>query len=127
MPQTPSILVVDDDERWRLVLQNLLSSGGYCVRTAEGEEQALTAIAEQFFDLLLLDYKLGPGNGLNIIRRAKEMTLNFGAVIVVTGFPDVSAMTTAMSLGAVDFFNKGDLNDLRSRLQEVLLQQSSNR
>lgn len=124
MRPEPSILIVDDDERWRSILKSLLSNSGNCVIAAEGEEQALAAIAVQYFDLLLLDYKLGPGNGLNLIRRANQMNLKMGAVILVTGFPDATVQVAAMQLGAVDFFNKGDLKDLRRRVQELLLQHS---
>jgi two-component system, NtrC family, response regulator HydG len=118
------ILVVDDDERWRKALSGLLANPAYCIVECDGEEQALKAIALQYFDLLLLDYRLGDGDGLSIMRRAHEMSLLMGAIIVVTGFPDSSVAVTAMELGAVDFFNKGDLKDLRTRVQHALARQS---
>jgi len=122
MKSLPKILIVDDDERWRLALRNLLSE--YSVFDSDGEEQALQAIASQYFDLVLLDYRLGEGDGLSIIRRASEMALRVGAIIIVTGFPDATLSAMAMKLGAVDFFNKGELKDLRARVQQVLARQS---
>lgn len=117
----PSILIVDDDSRWREVLKNLLAGSGYEVSEAEGEEEALQLIAAQYFDLLLLDYKLGgSGNALGIIKRASEMGLKMGAVIIVTGYPDITIALAAARLGVVEFFNKQDLKDFRARTQQVL-------
>ena len=125
MKKSWRILVVDDDERWRKALSDVLSDPAYSIVERDGEEQALKAIASQYFDVLLLDYRLGDGDGLSIMRRAQEMNLAMGAVIIVTGFPDASLVVAAMKLGAVDFLNKGDLKDLRTTVQHALARQAN--
>ncbi len=66
----PRILIIDDEAAIRESLETLLSLEGYVVESAENGEQGLERIAEQPFDLVLLDLALPGRNGLEILERS---------------------------------------------------------
>jgi DNA-binding NtrC family response regulator len=79
------ILVIDDDEDVLDALQFYLSRGGHQVVTAPSGEQALAALHEQEFDLVITDLRMPGMDGLATVEALRTVAPNV-KVIVVTGF-----------------------------------------
>ncbi|MBX3148368.1 MAG: response regulator [Gemmatimonadales bacterium] len=60
-PSGPLVLVVDDDLKIRTMLSTILAEQGYRVQSAESGEDALKAMSQELYDVVLLDLEL-PGN-----------------------------------------------------------------
>ncbi len=91
------ILIVDDDELYLEAMQELIAAAGYQPRVANTFEEAQRAIRETRPDLLIVDVRLGPFNGLQLIA-ARQRTI---PAIVVTGFDDPVLRRDAVAAGAV--------------------------
>ncbi len=99
------ILVVDDQESIRHFVSHALTDSGYEVWSAESGEQALARLAETPPDLVLLDLKLNNLDGIEVLKRAKELHREL-PVIMMTAHGDVETAVEAMKAGAFDFVTK---------------------
>ena len=61
----PHLLIVDDDERIRSLLQQFLVQSDYLVSTAENAEQAITLLSSIEFDLIILDVMMPGQDGIS--------------------------------------------------------------
>lgn len=100
-----TILVVDDEERIRVLLSRALSDVGHRVVGVPDGDSALTQLRAQDFDLMLLDLVLPRTNGLGVLDRLPDLP-SPPPVIVLTGMHDVSARVQALNKGAVDVVGK---------------------
>jgi DNA-binding NtrC family response regulator len=99
------ILIVDDEAAIRESLETLLSLEGYAVGSAENGEQGLERIAEQPFDLVLLDLALPGRNGLEILAAIRDRQPSL-PVIMITAFGTVGNVVDAIRGGAQNFVQK---------------------
>ncbi len=102
--QTPTILVVDDEQLIRWSLATRLTDAGYRVLEAETGKQALERHREGV-DLVLLDYRLPDADGLSILKQIKEADPDT-LVILLTAFSSVETAVEAMKAGAYHYANK---------------------
>jgi DNA-binding NtrC family response regulator len=100
------ILVVDDENNLRLVVQKELSRLGHEVETASDGEAAWTMVEERDFDVLLSDINMPRLDGMELLRRLKEKRQNPPEVIMLTGHATVETAIEAMKLGAYDYLTK---------------------
>lgn len=100
-----SILIVDDDITFLKILEKFLAKKGFAVTCLSTVAQALKTITEENFDLLLLDYKLNDGIGLDIISKANELDLK-SVSIIMTRFDDVKLAVKSIKKGAFDYITK---------------------
>ena len=99
------ILVVDDDVHARSALAELLRDGGYVVETAADGFKALPKLQELAPDLMLTDLRMPGMDGLDLMRRAKEIDPEI-ATVVMTSSGDVQTAVGAMRQGASDYLAK---------------------
>jgi DNA-binding NtrC family response regulator len=99
------ILLVDDDETFRMTLADQLRRRFPSVREADTTARCMEALAEAEPDVILLDLHLSDGDGLELLGRLRERAPST-EVIVVTGFGTVDAAVEAMRRGAFDFVTK---------------------
>jgi signal transduction histidine kinase/ActR/RegA family two-component response regulator len=100
------ILVVDDEEAQRLLAEELLSRLGYRVRLADGGEAALELMADQAFDLVILDMIMPGGmDGLDTYQaiRAERPAQK---AIIVSGYSESERVKAAQLLGAGTYLRK---------------------
>jgi DNA-binding NtrC family response regulator len=99
------VLVVDDEETFRFVMENRLRASGHFVACAPSGEAALERIGERAFDVMLLDLRMPGLGGLGALRRLSETGLPC-EVVVLTGQPDYDDCVEAMKLGAFHYLRK---------------------
>lgn len=101
-PAARRVLVVDDDRDFADSLANFLTMANYVVSVAYGVEQAETA-AEWFEpDLALVDYALGPANGLNLAKSLKARRPGL-ACVVMSAHADPAIAERVLSQGILEY------------------------
>lgn len=101
------ILVVDDDENILNLEKTILEQKGFDVTSAAGGAQALTILAEQTFDLILLDVMMPEVDGFTVCRKIKEdARLKDIPVIFLTAKGGGEALAEGFESGAVMYINK---------------------
>ncbi len=105
MTRPARILVADDEESVRLVLQRVLQRDGYQVDTAADGRQAVALLQKTPYDLLLLDLNMHPVDGLSVLRAAHRQDPNL-VVIVLTGHGSLESAVECLRLGAFDYLFK---------------------
>jgi DNA-binding NtrC family response regulator len=100
-----SILVVDDDESLRRVLQLQLEEAGYVVLTAADGPTALAKMEDASPAVVITDLKMPGMSGLDLLTKLRA-GFPEATVIIVTAFGTVSTAVEAMKLGAYDYITK---------------------
>jgi DNA-binding NtrC family response regulator len=105
-----SILVIDDEAEIREGLEALLTSEDFEVTLAETGEIGLRKLAENPFDLILLDVSLPGSNGLELLRdiRSRDPHLS---IILITAYGSIDMARAAFKSGAQDYITKPWSND----------------
>ncbi|MCX7016635.1 MAG: sigma-54 dependent transcriptional regulator [Candidatus Sumerlaeota bacterium] len=99
------ILVVDDDPHVLAAFERLLAAPGHAVRAAATGESALSAVAAEKPDLVIMDVRLPGISGLDTFRQIKKSNPRL-PVIIMTGYATTDAAIEAMKLGAFDYHVK---------------------
>ncbi|MFQ5743928.1 MAG: response regulator [Acidobacteriota bacterium] len=111
-------LVADDEPQICELLSEFLSRRGYEVTTALDGEEALSALRREKPDLFLLDLYMPELDGLGLLRKICDESLDAGTIWTMTGMGDDDAARASLRLGATDFFTKPvDLRHLDWRLR----------
>jgi DNA-binding response OmpR family regulator len=105
--QGAALLVVDDNDANRDLLSRRLVSAGYAVATAGSGPEALTALAEGRFDLVLLDVMMPEMDGLEVLRRIRARSgVTDLPVIMASALGESRDLVEALRLGANDYVTK---------------------
>ena len=99
------LLIVDDELSVRDSLGKWFHEEGYEVGTAENANDALTRLAEQKWDVALLDIKMRGTDGIELQRRIHEIDPEL-IVIMMTGYASVDTAVAALKNGAYDYVTK---------------------
>jgi DNA-binding response OmpR family regulator len=101
----PRVLVVDDEPDAVELLQEFLTAKGYEVIAASDGEEALRKVKEDRPHLILLDIRMPKMNGIEVLKRVREIDREVG-VIMVTAVNEEETGRQALQLGAFDYITK---------------------
>ena len=99
------ILIIDDEENMRAAAVKVLTTAGHRVSTFATPNEALAKLAREGADLLITDLMLPDLDGIEVLKRAKEIHPTV-EVIVLTAYGTVDKAVESMRLGAYDFIEK---------------------
>ncbi len=99
------ILLADDDDNLRRVLEFQLSEEGFQIESAKDGAEALDIFNKNDFDCVITDLRMPNLSGLELLERIKVINSEI-PVIVITAFGEVETAVTAMKAGAFDYINK---------------------
>ncbi|MEE9913958.1 MAG: sigma-54 dependent transcriptional regulator [Deltaproteobacteria bacterium] len=102
---TEKILVIDDDDSFRRVLEYNLDADGYHVLTASSGEEGLVLFKAHSPDLVIADMKMRGISGMDVLNAVKKLSPDT-LVIIITAFGSVDKAVEAMKLGAYDYITK---------------------
>ena len=116
------ILIVDDDKNVRSFLERYLKQKGYSqIQSVENGLEALKVIQEENIKLVLLDIRLPDMNGVEVLRKIKNLNKNI-SVIMITAFPEEATTKEALQVGACDYIIKPfDLAYLKSTVHDKII------
>lgn len=114
-----SLLVVDDETNFLILIDIVLSREGYQVTAARNAERAVCHLAHEKFDLAILDINMYPMNGVELLAEIKGRSPST-QVVMVTGYPTDHTRDESIKLGAAAFLTKPvDIADLKAVLRHL--------
>ena len=115
----PSLLIVDDEANFLILLDRNLSREGYQVTVARGADRALPHINLETFDLAILDINMYPMNGVELLAEVKKLSPST-QVVMVTAYPTDHTCEECMKLGAADYLIKPiKISKLKALLRQL--------
>lgn len=99
------VLIVDDDEVVLRHYRRVLASANFTVQIAKCGDEALEILADQAFDVVLMEYLMPGSDGPVVLRAIKDLWPDT-EVVVITGAPSVKHAKEAIRLGACDYMAK---------------------
>jgi two-component system response regulator HydG len=120
MAQKPSILVVDDEAAMRESLKDWLMEDGYEVSVASSGENAIAMAGEKGFDVILLDLKMPGMDGLEALKKLKEVSPE-AEILMMTAYATVDTAVLAMKEGAFDYLVKPfDPDEIEIQIKKIV-------
>jgi DNA-binding NtrC family response regulator len=102
----PTLLIIEDEERMRRLLELVLKPEGYDLILASTGEEGIRLLSEATgVDLIVTDLQLGKLSGLNVLEAAKHMLPDV-PILIITGYGTVKSAVEAMHKGAYDYITK---------------------
>ncbi len=124
MGEHARILVVDDDESIRKVLQAVLEEEGYHVNTAASGKEAIRKSQAAFYSLALIDIRLPDTEGTQLLSKLKQRVPKTRKIIM-TGYPSLQNAVEAVNRNADAYVLKPfDMKKVLETIQEQLRKQS---
>jgi two-component system response regulator (stage 0 sporulation protein F) len=115
------ILIVDDQYGIRILLNEVFQREGYTTYQAANGMQALEIVRKHRPDLVLLDMKIPGMDGIEILKRLKEIDSDI-KVIIMTAYGELDMIQETKELGAIMHFAKPfDIDDLRAAVKKHLV------
>jgi two-component system response regulator AtoC len=105
----PTVLVIDDEKTFRIVVEEALSAEGFEVSSAPSGEAGLRAFGREPSDFVILDRNLPDVDGVKILEDLMSETRQRNIdtlVVMATAYADVSSAVQALKLGAFDYLAK---------------------
>ncbi len=114
------VLVVDDELSQRKMLQANLSLEGFQVFEACDGADAISKVSNEFFDLILMDNRMGQMDGIEALKEIKKISPGI-PVIIITAYASVETAVEALQAGAHDYLMKPlDIDELKIKVQQSL-------
>jgi len=105
-----TILLVEDDKTFIQIMQGFLVKHGHEVDAKNCIKDAVAAIDKKEYELILLDYRLPDGIGMDLIKLLKSRNVRT-PIIVITSFNDIRTAVNALKMGAFDYITKPVIPD----------------
>ncbi|HMS40196.1 MAG TPA: response regulator, partial [Pyrinomonadaceae bacterium] len=97
-----NLLIVDDEQSYRQLLNLVFQGDGHNIRTAMNGRDALSKLETESADVIITDVKMPDMDGIELLRSVREFLPDVG-VILMTAFATVETAREAFKLGADDF------------------------
>lgn len=116
----PSILIIEDDLTFSLMLTTWLGKKGFRVTTAASVAEGRRRVAGAEYDLVISDLRLPDGDGIDLLKWLKDQYPSI-PLIMMTSYAEIQTAVQAIKLGAADYIAK-PLNpeDLLSKIREIV-------
>ena len=115
-----SILIVEDDITYGMMLKTWLGKKGFQVSSASSISRAQKHIENETVDLILCDLRLPDRDGIDLLKWLGEHSLHI-PLIIMTGYADIQSAVQAMKLGACDYIAKPvNPDELLKKMDEAL-------
>ena len=123
------ILVVDDEESIRRLIEKEIGGSGRKILTAGTAREAVRMAQDQVFDVIVLDIRLPDGDGIALLSHFRQAIPDV-EVVLITGHGDVDSAVEAMKIGAYDYITKPFMLDrlelvIEKAYQRVCLQREN--
>jgi two-component system phosphate regulon response regulator OmpR len=119
-PSAPHVLIVDDDLRLRTLLERYLQDQGCAVHSVPNGEQMDTVLAQESFDIMVLDLMLPGEDGLSICRRLRGQGDRI-PILMLTAKGDEIDRIIGLEIGADDYLSKPcNPRELLARIKAIL-------
>jgi len=123
MVKQARILIVDDDDNIRKVLQTILEDEGYFVETADTAKKGMEKTENSFFNLALIDVRLPDMEGIDLLTKLQETKPKMRKIIV-TGYPTLQNAVSAVNNGADGYVLKPfDVEKILATIKDQLQKQ----
>ena len=120
MKEKPRILVVDDEESHRIMLRAVLKDEGYEVAEATDGAEAVKAVEQQPFDLILLDLRMTTMDGIEALAEVRKIS-PLVPVLIMTAYASVKTAVEALKAGAFEYLTKPlDTDELKILMEKAL-------
>lgn len=120
MESHEKILVVDDEERVRILFKRILLKEGYEVDCAASGSEAIDKLTKDSFDLVVTDLKMDGIDGLDLIKKGKTMNQAL-PFILISGYGTAQTAVSAAKEGADVYLMKPiDITDLKLAVKKAL-------
>jgi PAS domain S-box-containing protein len=114
-----SILVVDDDDGFRDMIQRILVKTGYHCQIAADADHALNCLGHQHFDLVLSDIMMKGKDGIALMKEARGIYSHL-EFVMMTGYSLIYSYSDIIAAGAMDYLIKPfPMSDLEARLERI--------
>ena len=114
------VLIIDDEADVCTFFRRLLTRKGYTVVTAVNEPEAMRALAENSFNVAMVDLKLPDTDGLTLLQaiKARQPACE---VIIMTGYSTIKTAVTAVQLGAYEYLEKpfDDIGEIEALIEKA--------
>lgn len=119
MSQKPKLLIIDDELQIRSLLVDLLGTTYDCSEASSAED-ALTALSQETFDLVISDIDMGGMSGLELVPRVHSLAPDT-VVVMISGNHDIEFAINALRVGAFDYISKPiDIRHVEASVERAL-------
>jgi DNA-binding response OmpR family regulator len=114
------ILLLEDDYLYKISIKEFLVEIGFEVDDFENGDEALNAVFEKGYDLLLLDIRVPGMDGFELVQTIRQEGLKT-PVIILTSLTDITSLSKGYELGCNDYLRKPfDLIELKYRIEQII-------
>lgn len=99
------LLIIDDDEPFRVRLGRAMEKRGYAVRLAGSFKEGLDMAMVEPPRYAIVDLRLGDGNGLDLVTEMRKVAPT-ARMVILTGYGNIATAVVAMKTGAIDYLPK---------------------
>lgn len=111
------ILLVDDEDVFTTNMSKLLDTRGYRTLPVNSGAEAIRALENDAFDVVVLDLKMPGLDGLTTLREIKKLGL-FTQTLILTGHGSIDSALEAVKLGAYDYLTKPcEIDELTAKIE----------
>lgn len=115
-----SILIVEDDITFSLMLTTWLGKKGFVVKASSSVADAKRKIESGKFDLVISDLRLSDSDGIDLLKWLKQAYPSL-PLIMMTGYAEIQTAVQAMKLGATDYISKPlNQEELLEKIKETI-------